>query len=658
MDFNIWAIYISKTNNIPVLFKMEQKKLILLIILLLTAHHHIAQKDTLIPHIAEDIEYISILKEEQKFRDLTPDQLTYDFNKEDVLHLEALFIKLYSLWENKSIFENFMKYGDTHEKSFIQSCIKESNKPESAWSDLKRNEWLNLRGDLLFSQWDLFIKLLQLESNTATTQQISNNLSYIESHLTLQHLAFHYKNIVSAFPNTSKYIKERNQRLIRERLSILERENFVFYRSLYSKPDLLKSIGIYLDNDVFTFGGINQDREYTGGGKVTLTTDYLNTRWFNLGWLKYLNKKRYNPDQPQGILMKYQSLSIGAKAYTPYIRYKDYKMLADTIHNRDRPFASVIYLEKSTYRLWPKGLVRNRSLWRFGMLGSDEGNRIQAALHQDAITESQRVYGWDKQIANGGRIYIQTEQKIDFLLYSTNNEFSSVLFPNAKNSAQAQSRKIGFNLVQTNNLLWGGKITGFETGLRISTANFKQVSGAHHLKLFNPNHPIQFAVSLDAGIYYRYVHHNSLLEDFGYLKTIKDDKYDNEPISEYFFNREVFLSQTPDDSRTYDRPGREDDQLKRHLFKWDIGLNLRFRRSTLFFRMVYYTKEYKINKDFDYIDSFLDFYNADNTPESGTITDYQNQLITGFGKQHNDFLRRNFYAYGTLGVVWLFGDEQ
>ena len=633
------------------------KNLALTLIISISLTDTFSQIENKVPHIAQEVEFITEFQDEEKRKAENLDFSEHAFNEEELILLENMFLKLRDLWEDKSTFTDFMVNASDIEKEFILNCISGPNMPKSEWNELSNNEWSNLRGDILFSQWELFIKLLQLESNKATHQEISNNLSYIENHLTLQHLAFHYKSIMDVFPNTSKYIKERNKRLIQERLSLLEKEEFVFYRSLYSKPNPLKSISIYHDNDVLTMGGLNQDREYTGGGELTLTTDFLNTRWLNIGWLQYLSKNN-EYKKPKGFVMKYQSISIGAEAYTPYIRYKDYKALADTIHNRDRPFASVIFVEKSTYRLWPKGLVRNRGSWRVGLLGSDEGNRVQAALHRDAITESQRVYGWDKQIANGGRLYIQTYQGLDFLLFSNNNEYKSALAPRKKNKEGAEDKKFGFNLIQTNNLLWGGKISGFETGLRFSTANFKQISGENHLQLFDPDSPIQWAISIDAGIYYRYVHHNSLLEDFGYLRTIKDDKYDNEPISEYFFNRDVFLGQAPNDDRTYDRPNKDDDQLRRHLLKWDVGINLRFRRSTLFFRMVYYTKEYKIDANYDYISGFEDFYSGDIKPESGNVLDYQNQLREGFGKQHNDFLKKNFYAYGTLGMVWTIGGEQ
>jgi hypothetical protein len=44
-------------------------------------------------------------------------------------------------------------------------------------------------------------------------------------------------------------------------------------------------------------------------------------------------------------------------------------------------------------------------------------------------------------------------------------------------------------------------------------------------------------------------------------------------------------------------------------------------------------------------------------PENGRIADYQTHLDTKIGKEQHDFLRKNFYAYGSVGMVWLIGDN-
>lgn len=62
------------------------------------------------------------------------------------------------------------------------------------------------------------------------------------------------------------------------------------YTSADINPKKVKEIDFNTDNDVLTPApNVNQDREYTGGGRLTLSTGYFKARWLNLGLVEFLS---------------------------------------------------------------------------------------------------------------------------------------------------------------------------------------------------------------------------------------------------------------------------------------------------------------------------------------------------------------------------------
>lgn len=360
--------------------------------------------------------------------------------------------------------------------------------------------------------------------------------------------------------------------------------------------------------------------------------------------------------------MSYQSLTLGMNFYTPYIRYRNNFEMADSLFQYDRPFSSYVFVERSKYRIWPKGLLRHQGALQVGVIGSDWGRDIQATLHRDATVESQKVYGWDKQIGQGGRFLVQLNHRVDVLLFSTTNKYKSFLLQNWKTEHKnALWDFFGVNVIGTGAAYVGGYLTALEGGLKIATTDFTNQSGQNTIKAFRDpdlrtrNRIFEFGINLEAGIRFRRVIHNSMLEGFGYFTTYKDDKYDDESESVYTLN-EAFYSQQNRDSTAnpgrYDRTPASQDQLNRTLWLFDLKLNLRWRKMTFYVQSTLHKKEYQIKSDnFNYdifYDEFADpndrefFYGKDNDPNDDGA----------FGEL-KEYDKRSYYGYGKIGVVWL-----
>ncbi|MBS3915547.1 MAG: DUF2219 family protein [Bacteroidetes bacterium] len=439
---------------------------------------------------------------------------------------------------------------------------------------------------------------------------------------------------INKIPNLQK---EQNLQYLARRMDILDHKKLVFYESFSSKPDFFKGLEIQHDNDVFLFiPGMNQDRELTGGFKFTLATDYFKMRWFRP------NKKR------EDNVLTYQTLSLLGSGYTPYIRYRNNFALADSLHQYDRPFSSFFCFEMAKNRTWRTGLVRQKGEFQFGSLGISQGRRIQAKLHEDVIHSSQYVYGWDKQIANNGRLVLQMNQKFDFLLWSNTNRYKSI-FRYANYLVDEPSRKIkatekkhnenvnvvksvtrykGLNYIFETEARLGTVMTTAGCGIRFSTLDLLKQSG-NNMITYNPNTRDDFGWKFDIGFNYRYVIHNSLLEGLGLFRTFDEDPYDVESLDYYALSK---------------------DRIMRNMFILDLGISVRFRKMTVYYRQTWNTLEYK---------SALGSINFQDTSFTNHVdakdVDFYNDTVI---KEQQKFLNhkifgRQFYGFGTIGVSWM-----
>jgi hypothetical protein len=502
------------------------------------------------------------------------------------------------------------------------------------YKELKFNQKLNERAareiiQKKYSQSVIKILIALCELNLPDNANTEMYLAEINEPFILEYLFDYLKEQYfkenGAYTQMSKLTREQNLLTLASRLDILDTRTYVFYQNYNSKPRFMKGFELLHEND-FLFMALNQDREMTGGFKFTLVTDYFKWRWINILSLKCLRECFHVPENHTQNLLTYQTISLLGRGYTPYIRYRNNYTLADSIHNYDRPFASYYMLERAKKRIWRNGLFRHKGEFQIGAIGISQGRKIQAKLHEDLVTSSQYVHGWDKQIGNGGRMIIQLNQKIEALLYSNTNRYSSIF--KAKNYKREESKKYcGRNIIAEVEASVGTLLTAAGFGLRFSTLNFLQQSGDQMVSSVKGNRD-EFGIKFDVGVNYRYVFHNSTLTGVGILKTFEADLYDKEKKDNYLL---------------------KEKDVERHIYSLDLGINVKFRKTTFFFRETFYSLEYKSalrNIDFNNPD-FIKALNPDDQDF------YRNVVI----KENRDFLNnklfgRTFYVYGTIGFSW------
>ena len=475
----------------------------------------------------------------------------------------------------------------------------------------------NRKENILF----LILDLCEL-NNSINNNFVERYLAEFKNPYTLEYMYFAYEELYfenNEDNNSNEFpqlIKEQNLKMLAQRMDILDNKNYMYFENYNSKPNLIKGFEMYHENDVFTIvPGMNQDRELTGGFKFTIVTDYLKWRWLRIG-----NKKEDN-------ILTYQTISLSGSGYTPYIRYRNNFDLADSLHKSDRPFASFLCLERAKHRTWRNGLVRHKGEFQVGTMGISQGRKIQAKLHEDVITSSQFVYGWDKQIANGGRLVIQANHKFDFLLHSNTNRYKTVFKP--KHFLVNDPNKYsGRNFIGEFDVKVGTIMTSLGMGVRFSTLDFLKQSG-NQMIISKPKTKDGFGWKFDIGLNYRYVVHNSLLEGMGLFNSFDEDPYDKVSRDSYVLDK---------------------SEIERNMFILDFGLSLKWRKTTVFFRNTFHTLEYKSRL------AGVDFQNQSLTSsiDSKDLEYYNNTVI----QEQNTFLNnkvlgRQIYGYGTLGISWI-----
>jgi hypothetical protein len=480
---------------------------------------------------------------------------------------------------------------------------------------------------------------LGLDQENTSADALRSSLSYVQNHYSLQLLYDWYrKNVVENVHPISPATIDRNLQLISEQLANIESERFMMYKSNSSEKKFLKSLNFYTDNDFFTLGNLNQDREYTGGGSIVLTTDYLAWRWLTTGWLQYIAKtpedriRKIQKAKPE--LMSYQSLGIGFHFYTPYIRYRNNYDLADSMHINDRPFGSFGYVERTKNRLWPSGLVRHQGSLKVGQVGTNAGRDIQGVLHQDVTLESQKVYGWDKQIAHGGRLAAQVNHRLDLLLFSNTNRYSTIFKPYTSFAInkvtddspwpqKLKTRYLGVNLYNRSEVEVGAFNTGFSTGFYLSGLDFTRQAEQGMIKE-RRNNVYRFGFNYEVGYKYSYVAHNSMLEGFGYFATAEDDPWDDEALTSYQLPSNV---------------------INRGVHRLEAKLSFRWREMIVYYNVSYNTKEYTL--------PLVDLTNAQLAAKVDAKAEDQRFFAEDVTREIKEYNDRTFYGYGRVGVVWL-----
>lgn len=298
--------------------------------------------------------------------------------------------------------------------------------------------------------------------------------------------------------------------------------------------------------------------------------------------------------------------------------------------------------------------MRHHGTFQVGQIGNNLGRDIQAHLHKDVILLSQKVYGWDQQIAHGGRFLYQINHHAEVMLYSSTNQRSSIFKANRdpKKPRDRTERYLGFNSYAGAAVMFGGYLTGFEANLTFSGLDFTNQSGQKAIMAKPPgkkmkNRDMEFGFNWELGYRYRYVHHNSSLEGVGYRGTFVDDTLDDESLSVYTVNQEFFNSQTDileKDQKYYTRPPKGEDHVRRHMHYIDLRLSFRWRKMIVYLHQSYHSNEFDRK-----IGSFTgsDILGKISSPKEQAY--YLNNAVPEL-ESHNN---RKFYGVGTVGVTWL-----
>lgn len=491
-----------------------------------------------------------------------------------------------------------------------------------------QKDLFEIRGDLIKG----LIILCRMHSESKD-KPIKDRLSHIKNRETARDLHTFYleqeeSGTLDEHP-ISPFEIRRNLALISDQLYVLDNDQFMLYASYTSTPKKFKSIELNHGNDIFTdFNafGLNQDREMTGSFRLSITTDYFKARWLNIGKL-IANMGKENFERNIDVL-SYQTISFGGVGFTPYIRYQDNIELADTFHKYDRPFGSFVYLSRSKNRIWQKGLARHMGEFQVGFVGLEAPDAVQASLHKDFITSSQRVHGWDKQIGYPGRLAFQLNHDFDFLMLSNTNKYRGLLNKKQTKATRKVRDYSGANLIGSLEGKFGSYMTAFGAGARYSTLDFMKQSG-QHIIVSNAQKHEDLGIHFETGIRYRRVIHNAMLEGIGFLKPFDKDSFDVEPINAYILSGNT--------------------AVQRNMFYWDWKVVVRCRKMAFYLQQTYHNLEYNV-QPFDASSPEAYALLQNNPKFEENRAKYYNKTTKA---EYKSLYKRGWYGYGTIGMTWL-----
>ena len=188
------------------------------------------------------------------------------------------------------------------------------------------------------------------------------------------------------------------------------------YCSLAQKDSVRQvpfGISLYAEEDSFN-SKFNEDRNYTGGGAITLTGCFTNTNWFiapifrkGIDRLIFIDKAfcRILKSKPY---ITSNSFAFGLTVFTPE------NIGTPCIIYGDRPYASMEFMASKQIRVWKKKdgytdkLAVHTEL-NIGAIGWEVGDSLQTWIHRKKIrkhpndtTNRPLPLGWINQLSRGG----------------------------------------------------------------------------------------------------------------------------------------------------------------------------------------------------------------------------------------------------------------
>lgn len=343
---------------------------------------------------------------------------------------------------------------------------------------------------------------------------------------------------------------KRNFKAVEGHMNHILDFHYCQYSNVNTSSRVLKGVYLEIDNDLFAYN--NQDMNYTGGGRLEFTTDYL-----KMQLLPFLNKEK---------VLSYQGVFLAFRAYTPYIRDTSIFKNDTSYDVNDRPFASFSYIGRSKYRILSSGHIRMRSEIKIGFIGGNVGNIVQSVIHRDQFVLSRKPYGWDSQIAKGGRFAWNIDHYLDLMLFSGQGDIFNL----------HRTKPKWLNIPLMFDFHIGNELTGLGAGIGYSNMSFKDRSGNDDVKLPRSK---KMRILFYANARYNYVVHNSMLEGIGIFETFPNDDDPMAPKDMYRLNG---------------------SEVARHLFLGEIYIGLRIWKATVYWKLTINSKEYYKSKAKDY----------------------------------------------------------
>ncbi len=235
-------------------------------------------------------------------------------------------------------------------------------------------------------------------------------------------------------------------------------------------------------NDLFFFKHLNSDRDLTGAVRLELLIDPAGRA-------------------PLARLPGFVTLSVGADAYTPYIRDTTIYREPMAINRDDRPFASFVYLGLGyRSRLGSRGF--GSADLRIGAFGTNLVSGGQTLIHKYLFPNAVTPQGWETQIEAGGRLGASLRAEGEVRLDRPRTEDRSGRLPHP---------------VPT--LVGGGMIghegTRIDAGLRVYWGG-EPGFGEWGLASRSSSRRLRLAAMATARL--RYWAHDSMLEGYGVLR--------------------------------------------------------------------------------------------------------------------------------------------
>ncbi|APG64807.1 hypothetical protein LPB136_05275 [Tenacibaculum todarodis] len=347
------------------------------------------------------------------------------------------------------------------------------------------------------------------------------------------------KNPISKFDRSPSEMKKILQ-IINKRTQEVSSYEFALYQHRDAKEKWIKYVYFDHANDFLSFL-YNNDRDMTGASRFEVGTDKIKLRLFakrNDDWYNLNSKSWYT----------YQTVFAGGEAYTPDL---DSPLLIseESYNPYDRPFASFIYFGWSRHGIFRSGKSKYSIEWKIGTIGSLAPDKVQSAIHRDLTIGTRKPYGWDSQIASGGRVGINYNFNFEYL-FDKNESYIpyTSLFGDLKVGTQNTSVGVGINF---------------------SNKDLKS-RGALNIPLLK-NNKIDFALNFKTEL--RYVIHNSMLEGYGVFKRTPDED-PSSPIDIHFLNG---------------------DQINRLLSISELSIGIDFKYLGFFYSFNIMSPEYEIN---------------------------------------------------------------